>query len=163
MGARGPKPLSAEQLRKRGSWRAKQRARDEAREGRREASVPHPRCPKWLSKRAKAEWRRVVPVLIKLDVVNGLDESLIALYCQAFADYAGANEVLDCEGATYKASTGLVKRHPATVLRDQAHRRLLQTIRELGLSPIARERLGIEDFTPETTSTSAKARFFDKY
>ncbi len=43
------------------------------------------RCPSWLSKAGKKEWRRVVPELFDVGLATGLDQALLAAYCEEYA------------------------------------------------------------------------------
>ncbi|MEB6263619.1 phage terminase small subunit P27 family [Mammaliicoccus sciuri] len=49
--------------------------------------------PKWLSKVAKQEYRRIIPLLKELPSAS-LDLALVSTYCQAYADYQMATEEL---------------------------------------------------------------------
>ncbi len=51
--------------------------------------------PAWLSKTAKAEWKRILPQLLDIDIVGNLDLSNVAGYCQAYANYRKATEALN--------------------------------------------------------------------
>ncbi len=42
-------------------------------------------CPSWLSDNAKKEWRRVVPELFDVGLATGLDQALLAAYCEEYA------------------------------------------------------------------------------
>jgi P27 family predicted phage terminase small subunit len=57
-----------------------------------------PRMPAWLSKRAKAEWRRIVPELTNLGLLTRIDLAALAAYCQAYAELEEATRTLDKEG-----------------------------------------------------------------
>lgn len=53
------------------------------------------RPPSWLvDDVAKKEWRRVVKELSKLNIVGNLDLNNIGGYCNAFANYVKATEIL---------------------------------------------------------------------
>lgn len=43
--------------------------------------------PAWLDAAAKKEWRRVLPQLLKLEIVGNLDLSDVAGYCNAFSKF----------------------------------------------------------------------------
>lgn len=49
--------------------------------------------PKWLSKVAKQEYKRIIPLLKELPSAS-LDLALVSTYCQAYADYQQATEEL---------------------------------------------------------------------
>lgn len=101
--------------------------------------VEAPRPPAWLAKHAKAEWRRVVPILLARNVLEDGDLSTLAAYCTAVGQVVEASAVLTREGVTYTGASG-PKRHPAVVIRSDAlnHVRLLGG--QFGLNPVDRSR-----------------------
>ena len=53
------------------------------------------RPPDWLiDDVAKKEWRRVVKELAKINIAGNLDKNNIGAYCNAFANYVKATEIL---------------------------------------------------------------------
>ena len=51
--------------------------------------------PKWLiNDTAKKEWRRIVKELHKIDIVGNLDYANLGGYCNAYANYIKATEIL---------------------------------------------------------------------
>lgn len=57
-----------------------------------------PPMPMWLSKRAQAEWRRIVPELLKLGLLTSIDLAALAAYCQAYAEFEIATRTIEEEG-----------------------------------------------------------------
>jgi len=90
MGARGPKPLSSEELRRRGSRVWKQRAVDELTEDERvslkELAPTEP--PAWLSTEARDVWAWCDRFL--LGEFPQCDVPLLATYCQCYGDLLAA-------------------------------------------------------------------------
>lgn len=56
------------------------------------------RCPRWLEPAARAEWRRVMPELRRLGLMTLVDVAALAGYCQAYARWRQAEEVLTRNG-----------------------------------------------------------------
>src|SRR3979411_433277 len=88
-----------------------------------------PACPTWLTKAAKAEWKRVVAELSALDMLRSVDSAALAAYCQSYARWRSAEEIVDKEGQTVNEPVlnkmGEVvgyktKRHPATTIAKDA-------------------------------------------
>lgn len=53
------------------------------------------RPPDWLiDDTAKKEWRRIVKELRKIDLIGNLDRNNLGGYCNAFANYVKATEIL---------------------------------------------------------------------
>lgn len=51
------------------------------------------KCPSWLKdKVAKKEFKRIVNELQQIDLITNLDVDLLALYCQAYAQFQKATE-----------------------------------------------------------------------
>ena len=74
-------------------------------------AVP-PRCPEHLDKRAKQEWRRLVPQLMKLQVLTEVDGMALANLCQAYSTMVHAQETLNEKGYLYKAPSGYIMQSP---------------------------------------------------
>lgn len=61
--------------------------------------------PSWLNKKAKAEYRRIIPLLEQLPIAS-LDLAMVATYCQAYADYQEANQELVQQGSVEYTERG---------------------------------------------------------
>lgn len=81
MGARGPKPLPANVLALRGSWRAGER--EEQQQVQPDIEIPD--CPRHLLPEARKFWRRLTPELEKLGLISKIDQAALALACQEWA------------------------------------------------------------------------------
>ncbi|MDY8111164.1 phage terminase small subunit P27 family [Fulvimarina sp. 2208YS6-2-32] len=103
-------------------------------------TVPTP--PTWLSKDAKAEWRRVAPVLVERGVLTIADLGTLEGFCVAQGLIRSCQRVRDTEGDFYTAPTG-PKRHPAVTTQDAALKTARLFAAELGLTPYARSRTAI--------------------
>ncbi|TCM57825.1 P27 family predicted phage terminase small subunit [Rhizobium sp. PP-F2F-G48] len=98
-------------------------------------TVPPP--PAYLSKDAKAEWRRVAPILIlERKVVTFADMGALENYCIALGTMRELHRLLQVEG--HVSASG--KRHPASTALIQAQQMQLRAAGELGLTPSARSR-----------------------
>ncbi len=106
--------------------------------------------PAWLSREAKAEWRRIVPHLDAVGLLTIVDRSALASYCQAFAELVVATKLLEKEGRIVDVDvfnkaddcTGTVRKlHPAVKLQRDAFASVKQFLGEFGLTPSSRTRL----------------------
>ena len=52
-----------------------------------------PKCPSWLSREAKKEWRRLAPELERLNLLTKNDLAMFASYCAAFGKLAWAERL----------------------------------------------------------------------
>lgn len=95
-----------------------------------------PSPPSYLSKDAKAEWRRVAPILVnERKVLTVADLATLENYCIAVATMRRASREQD--------ATGLVvagKRNPISTILLQAQQQHLRAAEHLGLTPSARSR-----------------------
>lgn len=112
-------------------------------------------CPSWLSKAARAEWKRIVPELDRLGILTHVDRVALAAYCQATAELEEATEILNREGriitvpiVVRNKQTGEEKVvgekkavHPATRVQKEAYAHIRQFITEFGLTPSSRSRI----------------------
>jgi P27 family predicted phage terminase small subunit len=81
-----------------------------------------PRRPGWLSPAAKAKFRQLARLLVKLGVLTALDGDALAAYCQALAELREATMALDRDGRTFIDEKGNVRPHPAFAQQQQALR-----------------------------------------
>lgn len=120
-----------------------------------------PKCPTWLSKEAKREWRFIVPILDKLNVLTEIDGAALAMYCTAFANAVEATRILNAEGLQIKTpwvnKAGFVivgpdgrtpvgfdvVVHPMLRVQRESSASAKQFLTEFGLTPASRSRLQV--------------------
>lgn len=99
-------------------------------------SAPNP--PTWLSREAKAEWRRVAPGLERLDLIKPEDRATLAAYCECWARYVQAVRLYSTEGLVLtNPTTGRKHQHPAVQIANTAAAQLRAYAAEFGLTPSA--------------------------
>ncbi len=111
-----------------------------------EPTIGTPGKPEWLKPLAVAEWDRVVPELERLGLLTVVDGPSLAAYCQAFAEFADAQEFLNENGATYvlRDKDGEVKsvqQFPQVAIARNAAHSMRMFASEFGLTPASRSRL----------------------
>ena len=112
-----------------------------------------PNPPSWLSREAKAEWKRIVPGLTRLDLVKPEDRSTLAAYCEVWARLVAAIRDVHANGltvrneSTRKDGTTSVwwTKNPAVAIAEQAETRLRQYACEFGLTPAAERNVSKRD------------------
>lgn len=117
--------------------------------------------PEDLSKGALKEWERVVRLYKQLDrrVLNDLDESLLAAYCESVAIYKAAQKkyktmpLVDLERGKESPYLKVMWREGANIARYAE---------QLCLSPVGRARMGVLAAKKEIEDDSTAA-FFAKY
>lgn len=148
MGKRGPKPTPKAVKRRRGTYR-----------GDRDGGTPEPerekpRRPTWLGDEAGKLWPAIAAELDAMGVLARVDQTTLALLCQALADYLAARAVVDeaaAEGEVRFCATtdkGNIIQHPAVGVMNKSWERVVKLAREFGMTPSARAGLKVEDKKP---------------
>lgn len=98
-------------------------------------------CPSFLSKEAKAEWRRIAPELTRLGLLTPLDRAAFAAYCQSYAHWVKAETLLLDKGVLVKGAKGQIIASPLLWISTSAMKQMLKFGVEFGLTPSSRSRL----------------------
>jgi P27 family predicted phage terminase small subunit len=109
-----------------------------------------PKAPSWLGRVAKAEWRRILPELTRLDLVKEIDASALAAYCEMVQTFVVATREVHASGLTVEnhstrkdgsESTWLTA-NPAVGAQLKSQAAIRAWCAEFGLTPSAEMRLG---------------------
>lgn len=152
MGKRGPAPQPTKLKLLKGETRP-------SRVNKREPQLPPtaPRCPTWLNREAKAEWRRIVPQLDKFGLLATIDRGELTAYCVAWATFVEASRLVDRLGLVVEGERGFVKNPALQIMRDQAA--IVRAFgSDFGLSPSARTHLTINDDVEDDLEARMAAR-----
>lgn len=112
-----------------------------------DASVP--KCPAWLSKEAKREWKRLVPFLEQAGLLTQVDRAAFAGYCQSYADWMDAKDHLATEGSTFETPNGYQQQSPWVSIAQTNLKLMLKFCTEFGLTPSSRSRI-VTTYAPES-------------
>lgn len=103
------------------------------------------KAPVWLESEAKREWRRVAPELERLGLLSHLDQQALAQYCQAYARWREAEEVLTLKGLTYeytnKSGAVNILARPEVGISVSAQKTMRAICAEFGMTPSSRGRM----------------------
>ena len=114
----GPKPISTDELERRGSWRAKARKPD--RKLTPDCALPTP--PTWLSPEGKREFRRLAKMLFAEGALTSLDAGALGDLADLRCRYRALSKQLRDEGEviTVKGDKGqnIAKANPAATRAD---------------------------------------------
>ncbi|MFN3362822.1 MAG: phage terminase small subunit P27 family [Allorhizobium sp.] len=99
-----------------------------------------PKPPVWMSKDAKAEWRRVAPILIERNVLTDADLGTLESYCAATGTVRDAQRQINRDGLMLAG-----KRHPLFGVQNAAMTTQRLCASELGLTPVSRSRPTIRE------------------
>jgi P27 family predicted phage terminase small subunit len=109
------------------------------------ATIPistKPQCPPDVPPEVSAEFARVVALLGSRAAPS--DSDAILMYCTAWCTWRGAQATVAREGRVVSIG-GTVAPHPALSIASQAHRELLVLAKELGLTPLSRGKIKVDD------------------
>lgn len=96
-----------------------------------------PRAPSWLSAAAKAEWRRIMPLLVERRILTDADMGSVENYCVAI----GRSREIE---RLFKKAGGDID--PKLFrMQDKAIQTARQLAAELGLTPVSRSRPAMLD------------------
>lgn len=98
-------------------------------------------CPGFLSKEAKAEWRRIAPELTRLGLLTPLDRAAFAAYCQNYGRWVEVEILLLKKGILAKGTKGQIIASPLLWISTSAMKMMLKFGVEFGLTPSSRSRL----------------------
>lgn len=110
-----------------------------------DAVIAVPAAPSWLSKDAKAEWRRVMPAMVSRRILTVADLASFENYCVAVGTVREMERTVQAHGYTFETDGGAIKRHPAVAIQSDAMTRARLLAAELGLTPVSRSRPAIRD------------------
>lgn len=128
--------------------------------------VKIPPCPAFLTKDAKAEWKRISKDLAVLGMVNELDRSELAVYCQAWADWKKAREMiggLGELGMIDKTPNGFKQTSVWMQIANRAEERMNKAGSNFGFSPAARAKLRQTQQPQGELSQNEQAKTAAKY
>lgn len=94
-----------------------------------------PRAPSFFSKEAQAEWRRIMPDLIKRRVLDNADMGSVENYCIAIGRVRQFERIIQASGDRFDPK--LFR------MQDKAMMTARQLAAELGLTPVSRSRPSI--------------------
>lgn len=137
------------------------------------------RCPQWLDKEGRKEWRRICPELKALDLLTNVDVSTLAVYCDQVSQYIAAAKyihahglILTVGGGSGESAEKVISPGPAVpkddsedilnlaVLVTQRCARVINAyLTEFGLSPSARVKLRPPAMKGEGPVTKFDKRF----
>lgn len=96
-----------------------------------------PKAPAWMSRDAKAEWRRIMPLLVERRILTDADMGSVENFCISI----GRARELEC--LIQKAGGDIDPR--LFRMQDKAIQTARQLAAELGLTPVSRSRPTIRD------------------
>lgn len=142
MGKRGPAPKPTALTKLQGTYRPdRDTGADNA------FGDKMPTCPRFLSKAAKSEWRRVARELHDVGLLKTVDRAALAAYCDAFGRWVALVEKLDVATAgdelVLETSKGYQYQNPLYGMAASAKAEMIRFGSLFGLNPSARTRVEV--------------------
>jgi P27 family predicted phage terminase small subunit len=108
----------------------------------------HPEMPQFLNPEARAEWKRIVPILCNMGVLTVADGKALAAYCSAYSQLVKCEAAIEKYGlilATLDQLTGVAELsvNPAVRIKSDSLRQMKSFLIEFGLTPASRSKLKI--------------------
>jgi P27 family predicted phage terminase small subunit len=112
-----------------------------------------PSPPTWMSREAKAEWKRIVPGLTRLDLVKPEDRAALTAYCELWSRWVTATRDIAVNGQVVR-NTSVKKdgtesvwwtKNPSVAVAEQAETRLRQYANDFGLTPAGERNVSKRD------------------
>lgn len=107
-------------------------------------TLPSP--PKWLDTYAKAEWKRMGEVLIRVGVLTETDLPAFAAYCSAYARWRRCEEHMVKVHKEVGAYTDRYKRgrHVEMVTLERSFEQMIRLAQSFGMTPSARTSIKVD-------------------
>lgn len=100
-----------------------------------------PRPPRGFSAHEKKEWNRVAKLLKDAGILTQLDLDCLTHYCRASVSYIELLTEAKKQPRAVKSPTGGVIKNPTWVAVDQQYRKVVELLREMGMTPAARNKM----------------------
>lgn len=111
--------------------------------------------PEWLSEFGQEEFSRVVEECEKIDLLDNLDISVLAIYCNAYASYVEINEIMSKKPKKSRY-TDNGKIDPLVNAQDKFVKQIMSCSSKLGLATTDRLKLIVPTKTESETNKYLK-------
>lgn len=110
--------------------------------------VGMPAPPRWLDRRAKYLWRRLVKELVPLGVLTQVDFVALEALCQTYSAWRQYEELVRTQGATLElrdaeGKVKYVQQRPEVGIARGHLKALKELCSDFGLTPSSRSRIGL--------------------
>jgi len=100
--------------------------------------------PNYLTDAAKAKWGEMVEMLSRNGVFTEMDVGLLALYCEAFADWQEARKQFAANGKVHTAESGYQSISPWVAMEKQCIKVMMDCMSTFGMGPAYRTRISVD-------------------
>lgn len=103
-----------------------------------------PRAPQHLDPEAKARWRSLARELYDAGLLTALDRDALAIYCQVWARWVRAEQMLTKTSDVIKTTNGNLIQNPYLGVANRAIEQLHRMEAEFGMTPSSRARIRVD-------------------
>ena len=100
-----------------------------------------PPMPEGLDDVAKAEWKRMAPVLERLGVLTEIDHGMFEAMCLSYSDWVKYSKMAQDRPIVKSEKTGYIQVSPFITLADKSLKAYMKLAVEFGLTPSSRSRI----------------------
>jgi len=101
-------------------------------------------APDWMSDDAKAEWGRVIAILVDRRILTEADLASLENYCVSIGTIREAERDIREHGLVIRTEKG-ARKNPAIAIQSDAMTRARLLAAELGLTPVSRSRPSVRN------------------
>jgi len=101
-----------------------------------------PTCPDWLAAEAKAEWKRLGPMLHNAGLLKLVDRAAFTVLCSSIGHLRRIDAELAKADIVTTGSMGQARANPLHSLRAQYAEQIRRMCGEFGLTPASRYKVG---------------------
>jgi P27 family predicted phage terminase small subunit len=94
--------------------------------------------PAFLTKDARKHWPQIAKLLQDAKVLTVMDTTALGVFCECFARYIEARDLVDARGMAYTTVTGQLKLRPEWDAMLNMQDRLTKLLMEFGMTPASR-------------------------
>ena len=99
------------------------------------------KCPNYLTALAKKEWRRLAPSMQEIGILDSVNQSLFAAYCQCYAYWVENQMALSEGNSTVLTPSGYAQQKPQVNIALNCLKMATNIASEFGLTPSSRSRI----------------------
>jgi P27 family predicted phage terminase small subunit len=104
--------------------------------------IAEPACPDYLDEGAQREWKRIVPILMKMRVLTEADGAMLGIWCQTYSTMIDLQRKLAMTGTLHTPKKGgYVQTNPLFNQIQKCINVITRISSEFGLTSSARVRL----------------------
>jgi P27 family predicted phage terminase small subunit len=103
-----------------------------------------PKCPTWVCKEGKKEWKKMIPILHRLGLLTEIDTSAFQAYCHCYGKWVEGEKIIAAQGSIGITDKGYQYQKPQFGITQKYLKMMSHYLAKFGMSPADRAGLEIE-------------------